>query len=257
MALANEFRSGSDATAGNRSARRRALVMALAACSSMVVADRVSAAPPHHSHHVHEAAPMYDESMYETAEEIHLAGRGLPSPAVAGGHATHDPLWADYGKTQHPHASSGCAACDCAKQEKKPSVLRRAIGSMTSGFDRLMFGSKSKDCGCGAQGSDVPCDAMVPEHFHPMPAHSHSIHHQPFTKAVPGRVHLSPLRQGTTTPHAAPEPQGAPESQAAPGPVPVPRTQVKPKGTEPSDPFTDDQASRSSNPAVQQSGYYD
>lgn len=250
MALANDFRNGFGAMAGTRSDRRRALVMALAACSAMAAADGLSAAPPHHARR----APLHGETLHESAEMagegIYLGGRGVPSPAVAGGHATHDPLWADYGKTRHRHASSGCASCDCAAEAKKPSAFRRAIGSMTSGFDRLIFGSGSKNCGCEAHGGELPCDAMVPDQFHPMPGHLHSTHHQPFTKAAPGRVHLSPL------PQAAPAPHAAPRQHDAPGPVPVPR-KVGPSAGEPTDPFADDQASRGFDPAAQQSGYFD
>lgn len=240
MTLQMDFRNGSGVTMGARAGRRRrAIAIALTVCSAMTVAQHADAAPPSSraTHPVGGTAEAAYEGGYAT-------GHRLPtrSPAVLGGHATHDPLWAGYGAVPHggpvPHAH---ASCDCAAGgNQRPSAIRRAFGSVTSRIDRLIFG-----CGCdGAPaGGDVPCDAIGPDQFVPMPAHRRAV-----GTPTPGRIQLSPMPYGT------------------PGPVPVPRRESIPPASDPqSDPFADDQASagakaaveRTANPAVERTGYYD
>lgn len=233
MTFSKDFRQGSGVMAGARAGRRRrAIALALTAFTAVSVAPHVSAAPPAS----HTLVPLHAAS---DAEAVYLAGHPGPSssPAVAGGHATHDPLWAGYPAAPHHHASSGCASCKCAAEGKKhPSRFRQALGSVTSGFDRLIFGSKNHHgCECNAAGGDLPCDAIGPDNVVPLRGYR-----QPFTAPLPGGAQLAPM------------------PRRAPSPVPVPRREPAPAASDPqSDPFADDQVSLGSNPAVARSGYYD
>lgn len=228
MSLPKYFRNGMGMTVGTQAGRRRrAMALALTACSTITMAQHASAAPPPS----HAALP-------------HYATAGSASPAVIGGHATHDPLWAGYGQAPHAAAPHAHRSCDCAASGKKrPSLFRRAFGSMSSGIDRVIFGRGSGagcDCGCAAEGGELPCDAIGADQFAPMPAPRQPFGRPgPFGGPLPGRVQLSPM------------------PSVAPGPVPVPRRESAPAASEQSDPFADDQVSAGSNPAIEQSGYYD
>lgn len=154
----------------------------------------------------------------------------LPSIAATTTDATYDPLWSGY------QAEKQCNCVEC--QPKKPTLLRKALGGLSRGFDLVMFGKKTASCdgcdsGCdGPATCDDACDA--PGQF------EHSL---PPTYQQPFQHHH---QHGHTQ---TPRPQQPPTRPQLPQAPRVPQLQSPPTpATTPVDPFQDDPITSTKRP---------
>lgn len=206
----------------------------------------------------------------------------------------YGPLWDTYAVEKAAESSARSVSCTCAKCRKTQSnPFRKAMGAISNGFDRLMFGtgptsSQCTDGACDRQG-DASCDDGCAAGFEPMemtqPAPVAPFigsgalpSPQPMLMPMPGSsLPISPQVPHSPPPRAGGATKGTQPSIApAPG-LQIPTNKIQPEGSRsplpfqkqrqpvPSppaddsltDPFLDDPIPQAKRQAVQKAGYFD
>jgi hypothetical protein len=206
----------------------------------------------------------------------------------------YGPLWDTYAVEKAAESSARSVPCSCTKCRKSSSnPLRRAMGALSNGFDRLMFGSTTSpsqctDSACDRQGDAScddgcaagfePLDSPIPTPVAPFIGSGALPSPQPMLMPMPG----SSLPISPQVPHSPPPRAGGSTKSVKPGITPSPGSEIptnkvqsegsrsplpfqKQRQTVPSppaddsltDPFLDDPIPQAKRQSVQKAGYFD